>query len=221
MKQHMFRKNIDGNDISYMDQYQDGEFGRRFQNGRFGFDWFIDNRNTLTVSQGITAGDFNNLNTQEIFDLNGNQERIQRGVGRNDSKHNFRNYATQVGYKRTFAKEGRELTADVTYNRANNRQNNDYSLQYYDMAGNPSSTPNAPELRYGTGGGNTTYLTAQVDFVTPLTEKSKLEAGLRSNNRRFNNILSTYGKDFTTGLLNTIPACRMITATPSRSTLLM
>ncbi|MGE7775616.1 TonB-dependent receptor domain-containing protein [Chitinophaga sp. NPDC101104] len=199
MKQHMFRKNIDGNDVSYMDQYQDGEFGRRFQNGRLGFDWFIDNRNTLTVSQGITAGDFNNLNTQEIFDLNGNKERIQRGVGRNDSKHNFRNYATQVGYKRTFSKEGRELTADVTYNRANNRNNNDYSLQYFDLAGEPSNSPNRPETRYGTGSGNTTYLTAQVDFVTPLTEKSKVEAGLRSNNRRFNNVLSTFGKDFTSG----------------------
>lgn len=199
MKQHMFRKNIDGNDITYMDQYQDGEFGRRFQNGRFGFDWFIDNRNTLTISQGITAGDFNNLNTQEIFDLNSNKERTQRGYGRNDSKHNFRNYATQVGYKRTFSKEGQELTADVTYNKANNRNNNDYSLQYFDMAGQPSNTPNQPELRYGKGNGGTTYLTAQVDFVTPLSEKSKLEAGLRSNNRKFNNLLNTYGKDFATG----------------------
>ena len=198
MKQHMFRKNIDGNNVSYMDQYQDGEFGRRFQNGRLGFDWFIDNRNTITLSQGITAGDFNNLNTQEIFDLNGNQERIQRGEGRNDSKHNFRNYATQMGYKRTFAREGMELTADVTYNRANNRNNNDYSLQYFDMAGQPGNT-SASELRYGTGSGNTTYLTAQVDFVTPLTEKSKLEAGLRSNNRKFNNVLNTFGKDFSTG----------------------
>lgn len=199
MKQHLFRKNIDGNDVSYMDQYQDGEFGRRFQNGRVGFDWFIDNRNTLTLSQGITAGDFNNLNSQEIFDLNANQERIQRGEGRNDSKHNFRNYATQMGYKRTFAKEGRELTADVTYNRANNRNKNDYSLQYFDMAGQPSNSPNAPELRHGSGSGSTTYLTAQVDFVTPLTEKSKLEAGLRSNNRKFNNVLNTFGKDFGTG----------------------
>ncbi len=199
MKQHMFRKNIDGNDITYLDQYQDGEFGRRFQNGRFGFDWFIDNRNTLTISQGITAGDFNNLNTQDIFDLNSNKERIQRGYGRNDSKHNFRNYATQMGYKRTFSKEGQELTADVTYNKANNRNNNDYSLQYFDMAGQPSNSPNQPELRYGKGSGGTTYLTAQVDFVTPLSEKSKLEAGLRSNNRKFNNLLNTFGKDFTTG----------------------
>lgn len=198
MKQHMFRKNIDGNNITYLDQYQDGEFGRRFQNGRLGFDWFIDNRNTITLSQGITAGDFNNLNTQEIFDLNGNQERIQRGVGRNDNKHNFRNYATQMGYKRTFAKEGQELTADVTYNRANSRNNNDYSLEYFDMAGQPSNT-SASELRYGKGSGTTTYLTAQVDFVTPLSEKSKLEAGLRSNNRKFNNVLNTFGKDFSTG----------------------
>lgn len=200
MKSHQFRKNIAADTITYMDQYQDGDFGRRFQNGRFGFDWFIDNRNTLTISENITAGDFNNLNEQTLYDLNEHQERVRYGMGRNDSKHGFRNYTTQLGYKRTFAKEGRELTADFTYNGAKGTDNNTYNLQYYDLQNNPITSPILPEDRYGNGGGRTTYLTGQVDFVTPFSEKSKLEAGLRTNYRKFTNELNTFGKDYTSGI---------------------
>ncbi|MRG44176.1 outer membrane beta-barrel protein [Chitinophaga sp. SYP-B3965] len=199
MKQHMFRQNFDAADTTFLDQYQDGDFGRLFQSGRIGFDWFIDNRNTITLSQGIVGGDFNNLNKQTTYDLDAHQTRLRYGIGRNDSKNNFRNYTTQVGYKRTFAKEGMELTGDFTYNRSTGKNDNDYSLQYYDMQGQPSNSPNQPELRYGKGNNTTTYYTGQIDFVNPLTEKSKLEAGLRTNVRTFNSLLNTLGKDFNTG----------------------
>jgi outer membrane receptor protein involved in Fe transport len=199
MKQHLFRKNFDGADTTFLDQYQDGDFGRRFQSGRIGFDWFIDNRNTITLSQGIVGGDFNNLNEQTTYDLDAQQNRLRYGIGRNDSKNNFRNYTTQVGYKRTFAKEGMELTGDFTYNRSTGKNNNDYNLQYYDMQGQPSNSPNQPELRQGRGNSTTTYYTGQIDFVNPLSEKSKFEAGLRTNARTFNSLLNTLGKDFNTG----------------------
>lgn len=199
MTSNMFRKNLSDDTTTYMDQYQDGEFGRKFQSGRIGFDWFIDNRNTITVSQGITAGDFNNLNAQTIYDLDEHQNRVRYAEGRNDSKRQFRNYSTQVGYKRTFSKEGRELTADFTYNRANSENRDDYNLQYFDMQHQPISSPIQPELRYANGNGNTSYYTGQIDFVNPLTEKSKIEAGLRTNSRTFNNVLSTYGRDFDSG----------------------
>ncbi|SIN83707.1 outer membrane beta-barrel family protein [Chitinophaga niabensis] len=199
MKQHLFRKNFDGADTTFLDQYQDGDFGRRFQSGRIGFDWFIDNRNTLTLSQGIVGGDFNNLNEQTTYDLDAHQTRLRYGLGRNDSKNNFRNYTSQIGYKRTFAKEGMELTGDFTYNRSTGKNNNDYSLQYYDMQGQPSNSPNQPELRQGRGNSSTTYYTGQIDFVNPLSERSKLEAGLRTNVRTFNSLLNTLGKNFNTG----------------------
>ncbi|GEP98956.1 outer membrane beta-barrel family protein [Chitinophaga cymbidii] len=199
MKTHMFRKNIDDDTTTYMDQYQDGDFGRKFQSGRVGFDWFIDNRNTITISQGIVGGDFNNMNEQTIYDLDIHQNRVRYASGRNDSKRKFRNYTSQIGYKRTFAKEGRELTADFTYNRANSENRDDYSLQYYDMQHQPINSPIQPELRYANGNGNTSYMTGQIDFVNPLSETSKLEAGLRTNSRTFNNVLSTYGRDFDSG----------------------
>jgi outer membrane receptor protein involved in Fe transport len=56
-----------------------------------------------------------------------------------------------------------------------------------------------PELRIGRGGDNTTYINGQVDYVDPLSANSKLEAGLRTTARTFNNDITTQGKDFATG----------------------
>ncbi|KAA2238463.1 outer membrane beta-barrel protein [Chitinophaga agrisoli] len=195
---HLFRKNI-GDTTTFLDQFQDGDQTRRFQFGRMGVDWFLDNRNTISLSQSIVAGKFRNLNDQTLYDLDAGQQRVRYGAGIDNNGHDFRNYTTQLGYKRTFTKTGRELTADFNFNRANNEDQTDFSLQYYDMANEPVFDPKEPELRSGRGGGNTTYLTGQIDYVDPITETSKLEAGLRSTSRTFNNNITTLGQDFHTG----------------------
>ncbi len=51
-RSHLFRKNIGADTTTYLDQYNEGENGRRFQLGRVGFDWFMDNRNTFSISPG-------------------------------------------------------------------------------------------------------------------------------------------------------------------------
>lgn len=198
-RSHLFRKNIGADTTTYLDQFNDGENGRRFQFGRVGFDWFMDNRNTFSISQGIMAGDFKDNSGLRLYDLNEAQQQVRYGTGIDNENHNFRNYSTQIGFKHTFAKQGHELTADFNYNYAKAKDNSDYSLQYYSMAHEPIDSPNIPQLRYGRGNGNTTYITGQVDYVNPLTETSKIEAGLRTTTRKFNNLLNTMGKDFSTG----------------------
>jgi outer membrane receptor protein involved in Fe transport len=196
---HLFRKNIAADTTTYLDQYQDGDRNRRFQFGRVGFDWFVDNRNTITISQGIVAGKFDNKNDQTLNDLDAAQQRVRYGTGIDNDNHSFRNYTTQLGYKHTFAKEGKELTADFNFNRANSDDGTDYSLQYYNLENEPVYEPREPELRHGLGGGNTTYITGQVDYTDPVTATSKLEAGLRATTRTFNNDMNTMGLDYSTG----------------------
>jgi outer membrane receptor protein involved in Fe transport len=199
MNTHLFRKNIAADTTTYLDQHQDGDMFRRFQFGRVGFDWFLDNRNTLTLSQGIVAGKFENNNDQILYDLDASQQRIRYGTGIDNNFHSFRNYTTQLGFKHTFAKAGKELTADFNFNRANGDDGTDFSIQYYNMEHQPITDPRQPELRIGRGGGNTTYITAQVDYTDPITATSKLEAGLRTTARTFNNEINTQGLDYSTG----------------------
>jgi len=199
MNSHLFRKNIAADTVTFLDQYQDGDQFRRFQFGRVGFDYFLDNRNTITISQGIVAGKFENNNDQTLYDLDAMQHRVRYGTGIDNNNHGFRNYTTQLGYKHTFTEAGKELTADFTYNRANGDDGTDYSIQYYNMDHEVITTPRQPELRHGRGGGNTTYFTGQIDYTDPITATSKLEAGLRTTARTFNNDINTLGLDYSTG----------------------
>lgn len=196
---HLFRKNIGTDTTTYLDQYNNGDNTRKFQFGRVGFDWFADNRNTISISQGIMGGDFNDYSDLTLYNLNEQQQQVRFGTGIDNGTHSWRNYTTQMGYKHTFAKQGHELTADFTYNYATSKDGSNYDLQYYTMNHVAIDTPNQPENRYGAGKGNTTYLTGQIDYVNPLSETSKLEAGLRTTSRIFNNKLNTMGKDFSSG----------------------
>ncbi|CAL1518302.1 TonB-dependent receptor domain-containing protein [Chitinophaga sp. MM2321] len=199
MNNRLFRKNIGADTTTYLEQLQSGDFYRKFQTGRAGFDLFLDNRNTLTISQSITGGNFNRYNDQTLNEMDVNQEKVRYGTGIDNTRNGFRNYSTQVGYKHTFAKEGHELTADLTYSRATGDNSSEYSLNYFDLKGNAIDAPKTPEKRYGTGEGKTNYLTGQIDYVNPLTEKSKIEMGLRSNTRKFDNYTNTFGQDYASG----------------------
>nr|WP_295870130.1 outer membrane beta-barrel family protein [uncultured Chitinophaga sp.] len=199
MTSRISRKNMLSDTTTYTDQLQDGDFYRNFQNGRIGVDWFMDNRNTLTISQGITGGNFNRYNdqTQNEFDIH--RELVRYGTGINNSKNGFRNYSTQLGYKHTFAREGEELTADFTYNYATSDNSSEYSLQYYNLKGDTINSPVKPQYRYGNGEGKTTYITGQVDYVRPFSDKSKIEMGLRTNTRKFDNFTNTFGQNYPSG----------------------
>jgi len=199
MTGRLYRKNLGADTTTYTEQLEDGDFYRKFQTGRIGFDWFIDNRNTITVSENITGGNFNKYNNQTLFEQDMHQQNVRYGTGINNTLNGFRNYTTQLGYKHTFAREGEELTADFTYNYAKGDNSSNYSLQYFDLSGAPIYDPKKPELRYGSGEGTTKYMTAQVDYVRPLGEKSKIEMGLRSNTRQFDNFTNTYGQNYPSG----------------------
>ncbi|RBL90721.1 TonB-dependent receptor [Chitinophaga flava] len=199
MTSRTFRKNIGRDTTNYTEQLQDGDFYRNFQTGRIGFDWFVDNRNTITISEGITGGNFNRYNDQTQNELDINRELVRYGTGINNSKNGFRNYTTQLGYKHTFAREGEELTADFTYNYATSDNSSEYSLQYFNLKGDSIFSPIKPQNRYGSGDGKTTYITGQLDYIRPLTEKSKIEMGLRTNTRRFDNFTNTFGQNYPSG----------------------
>jgi outer membrane receptor protein involved in Fe transport len=193
------RTNTLADTTNYLEQLQSGKFNRKFQTGRIGFDWFIDNRNTISLSESIVAGDFNRKNTQTLNDIDIHHQLVRYGTGIDNNNNGFRNYTTQLGYKHTFEKAGKELTADFTLNKAKGTNSTDYSLQYFTPGHEISNDPKRPEQRYGAGNGTTTYLTGQLDYVNPITEKAKLEMGLRATSRQFVAVMNTFGKDYPTG----------------------
>lgn len=152
-----------------------------FAFGRAGFDYFINNRNTLTVSGNFVKGTFDN---QDILDIltdtlysAGKVSTIsQRTTG---FSSNFENIGPSIGYKKLFKKSGMELTADINVNYRKNSSDGAFNTQYYEnLTNSPKGRP--IEQKQNGIGDNQSY-TMQVDFTNPLGEKAKMEMGLRAN----------------------------------------
>ncbi len=169
-----------------------------FAFGRLGLDYFIDNRNTITLSGSLVNGNFNFDNrTTSIVDT------ITAGYGLEGQYRNtggsfeFRNYGTQLSYKHTFAKPSKEWTADVNYNTStNNNGSNIYSRSYYDANLTNPKFPQA--LQSVQSNGSNKFLVVQTDFVNPINENMKWEAGLRAQTRTF----SSEQLNYYNGILN-------------------
>ncbi|MBA3704538.1 MAG: TonB-dependent receptor [Bacteroidetes bacterium] len=157
-----------------------------FAFGRGGIDWFIDNRNTLTLSGGYTLGEFNstdNLNTRtdSLFATETSSSNYKRN---SNTSRNFNNVSGAVQYKHLFPKAGRELTADVNYNSNLNKSGGLFETQYYDANDMPLGNKT---LQKQDGNGDNQFITIQSDYVNPIGDKKKIEAGLRASIKKFSN----------------------------------
>ncbi|HMO62769.1 MAG TPA: TonB-dependent receptor [Ferruginibacter sp.] len=154
---------------------------------RTGMDYFIDNRNTISIAANFSKGQFRNkdlirISRDTVYDDTNLDILSETGNRTNDGKFNFSNIGTTLSYKHNFAKTGKEITADVNYNYNSNTSVNDFSTQYF----NAVNTPKTPLIfeRY-TGGGNTKFFTSQVDYDNPITKNIKIETGARIALRDF------------------------------------
>lgn len=154
--------------------------------GKVGLDYFLTNRTTLSLSGIRVHGEFNpneviGITTDTIFSTGKPSQFSQRT---SSGTREFDGQGLVFGMKHLFAKEGEELTTDVNYFSGRNSNNSLYTTNYY--GNNSSATGN--ELQKVIGSGNDNNLTIQTDYVRPLSNKTKLEAGVRASVReRVNN----------------------------------
>ncbi len=166
-----------GSTTGYFNQYTTNDRLRRFQSIRFGTDYFIDNRNTLTITQDFGKGRFSNEETQSQEYLESDQSPLYYGSRLAEGRSTFNRNSTRLSYKHSFPQMGRELTADMTYNRGRNEENS-FIENFFLNPGGAEYKP-ATTVR-NEGSGNSRQLTFQADYVHPLGEDIKFEAGVRS-----------------------------------------
>ncbi len=157
-----------------------------FQFARAGFDYYIDNRNTLTLSGNYVHGSFDNKDFQhyQYRDEWGNF--ASKGDRTNISNTSFNNYTGQLQYKRTFPKQGKEFTTDLTVN--GGQTNTSYTFTTYQ---NP-----LPHIVQRSNGGTPSWqYTYQADYVNPINDHTKIETGVRSYLQRSFSTQNTFNKD--------------------------
>lgn len=188
--------------VDYFNQDNLTRMSNLFHFGRLGIDYNINNRNTISIAGNVVNGNFNSSDVQAYEYLNSNGEQVLIGDRVNDSKSGFVNYTTQLMYKKTYPKVGKELTIDFNNNTSSSHTEYQFNSYDKDKAGN--LLPYAPILQKNKGGSNASQWIFQADYVNPITEKSKIELGLRSfykqsesynNTSNFNKISDSYEKD--------------------------
>lgn len=189
-KGETYRQNkSEGIITDYFNQYANNERSRRFSSIRFGADYFIDNRNTITLSQNFVAGRFGNDEMQDQKYLNSNKILQYYGKRESDGRSSFNRSSTRLNYKHNFPANGKELTADVIYNEGSRTQYNNIVNSYFNPGGDvyqPSATVR------NSGGNDETQFTFQVDYTNPISEKTKVEMGARSYQSKFSNTYDAF-----------------------------
>jgi outer membrane receptor protein involved in Fe transport len=187
-KEETYRINRDnGVATDYFTQSSDNDRTRKFNSVRFGVDYFLDEKNTLSFTQSFNKGNFGNaeIQNQQYFDvnkiLNYTGYRTTNGLG------TFNRSSSRLSFERRFDEPDSKLTADITYNEGGNDDDDIIVNDFY----NPDGTIYSPQTRVRNGGSGDNYqITGQVDYSNKLTENKRIEFGARSF---YNNSSTNFG----------------------------
>lgn len=155
----------------YFNQENNTNFQNVFNFGRVGIDYNINIRNMITLSGMVVSGKIKSSDDQSFELLDKDKVSLLSAERVNEQFAKFYNYNAQLMYKKTYPKVGKELTADVSYNRT--IADNGFLFSTY--------LPNLPvTLQNNKGGNYANQGVFQLDYVNPITETKKFESGVKA-----------------------------------------
>ncbi|MEM6397217.1 MAG: TonB-dependent receptor [Bacteroidota bacterium] len=156
-------------------------------NFRFGADYFFSENSSLTTAFTYRYGDDNNTNTIRYFDFINSLENPTGSEIRLDEEFEDE---TRLEYSLEYelklpGLDGHKLTADLRYQDEREIEGSDLSNRFFDALGNPADRENLIQRSNNDEGSN--QLIFQTDYVRPLGDDHRLEAGLRASIRNVGN----------------------------------
>jgi len=155
-------------------------------------DYELSSKDLLSFTGNVSFGNWGSDEEQEFSSRSVMNTVNFSGDQFQNSLSSWENYTAQMFYQRRFETKGRELTADINYNRSNRIGDNGIST--FNRDGNGVLLPNNPVLQTVESFGYSDQITFQLDYVTPLANGTRFEAGVRSFYQRsdYNNIISRF-----------------------------
>lgn len=184
------RYNLFGDPLTNVFQTSENTNTRSFKSLRGGLDWFINNRNTLTLSGNFHGGGFDALDELDIRTdtlLNSAVTASSLALRNSASERNWKNLGTQLLYKHLFPKAGKEWTADIGINRSKFDNTGTFVTDYV------GSTLTTRQRQDGEGRNN--QYTIQTDFVNPINATMKIETGARAAIREYSSDNASFQYD--------------------------
>ncbi len=170
-----------------LEQSSNGNFTMNMNNYNLGFDYFLDDFNTLTLQGNYRKFSFDNafksLNTS--ISSNSPTEVYQRY---SEGARDFQNQNYSLNYKRSFLDKNTELTADVTYSRNDVNLGSFANIDKFDNSA-ITRTRNDSKNKFE-------FLVGSVNFTLPMFDNTgKIETGLKSTIRDLNSEVDYFTGD--------------------------
>lgn len=169
-----------GEDSTQLFQENYGKFGGYNHNLRTGIDWSINAKNTISFTFA-----YNNNRNSGFSDLSVEDDSVRMGemipyekyLQKSGDLGKRNNYSGTINYKKTFETKGQELTADIYYTH-NDRLGTDSTFMDFEYpAGHLDIFQRSTTTDFNTNA------SAQVDFVTPVGKKGRIETGYKLSYR--------------------------------------
>ncbi|SEW35704.1 Outer membrane receptor proteins, mostly Fe transport [Chitinophaga sp. YR573] len=181
---YSYRQNLiaDTSNTSFFSQDSHNKNSNHSNGGRLGLDFYLDDYNTFTLTEGLTSS-LGNSADQIFLDYQDQQKvSLKSGQRNNGSDYNNPNNNTSFNFRHTTDRPNEELTAYVSYSDNKSNNNSNYNTKY--------STEPFPELQVNKTISQNKFWNIQSDYTTPVGKKGKFEAGakatLRNNNNDYN-----------------------------------
>lgn len=170
--------------IGYNDVETRFKFGNNNHTLKLGFDYFADKKNTFGfVISGFTfSGHPTPVTVTDSKD--DNKQMLSRMVSNTDNDIKFKNLSTNVNFRHVFDSTGRELTADFDFVAYRNTSNMLLTTDFYDPAG---QVTDPTLLLKGHLPSVIDIYTFKSDYVHPLKNGAKIEAGIKTSFVKNNN----------------------------------
>ncbi|MEL6842857.1 MAG: outer membrane beta-barrel protein, partial [Bacteroidota bacterium] len=184
-RSRLTQETYEGDSTFVLDQLSTFNRGGLSNSIRLGTDFFINPQNTLTAAIIYRVGqDFNNGRIEyQDFGF----ESVLRSIDlrTTEEKEDESNLDYNLNFKRTFSRKGHEWTADIIYSNGAETE----SMDARNVLLNPSYEPIGDEaiLQRINNTEQERELVLQTDYVQPIGEKGKFEAGYRAGIRRITN----------------------------------
>lgn len=150
--------------------------------GRIGLDYYLDNYNTFTISEGLSVNESHSADNIELNYLDADKAALKTGQRNNSSNNRSPNNNTSFNFRHTTDKENEEWTAYVSYSNNKGRNGSNYNTQYQPFQN--------PDMQQNLGVSQNQFWNIQTDYTTPVGKKGKFETGgkitLRNNDNDYN-----------------------------------
>lgn len=182
-KQISSRENYSSFDSRFLDQNTDHNHFLKRNSGKLGFDWSLDEQNTLSSSISYThAGNKMKGNVDYLF-LNPSKQTTSIDERQFFAKQPQAHTEASLNYRRSFEGKSHELTFDAYYSSFSLENETDIRYTFMNADGT-LRLPN-PLVQNMTNDNIVDTYVLQTDYVLPIGSEMKLESGAKATLRHF------------------------------------